>query len=583
MPTTVTVNGTITFDSVPSVAGIGLDYLNTQPKPARGVTVELLNGANVLASTTTDSAGGYSFAAAPRLDVSLRVRAELIRVGTPAWTFTVLDNVSGDALYTLEGAVFNTGTANSTRDLRAASGWDGSRYGGTRSAAPFAILDTVYDAVQLVLGASPDTSFPPLQLHWSTANVTSFGANGIPDLDTGEIGNSFFRPGLGIVLLGAEDGDTDEYDRHVIAHEWGHYVEEVFSRSDSIGGPHTRHDQLDFRVAFGEGWGNAFSAMVTGESVYRDSFGPSQSGSFAFDIEGPLSSAQGNQNPGWYSEESVQELIYDLFDSNVDLIRNSSVADNVALGFAPLYAALAGPQKTTSALTSVFPFVDALRTQRPADAPLIDDVVTAQNITQVADVYGTSETHFGNPPTADLESVYEQLTVNDPTPLRVCSLDDYRSTFTGSTNKLGSQAVRPLCGGQRGLAHRDRASRCSSERRGRPRYGSAPGGANHYLQRRAEQHVQHGRAARLFRDVLPESRSGRPCARGLRMDQHQHGHRRVPADRPHVLRRDGDAALSGPAPRALAVRARRSGRRRARSVLHSRAPPAPRPRASRFA
>lgn len=438
-PATVTVSGTITFDFVPAVAGIGLDYLNTHPVPARGVTVQLLAGTNVLASTTTDAAGAYSFTAASNLDVSLRARAELLRVGTPSWTFTVVDNANDDALYALDGGAFNTGSANSTRDLRAASGWDGSRYGGARSAAPFAILDVVYDAVQLVLGAAPTLNFPALELHWSTSNVPSFGSNGIPDLDTGELGTSFFRRGIGIYLLGAEDSDTDEYDRHVIAHEWAHYFEAEFSRSDSIGGPHTRHDQLDFRVAFGEGWGNALSAMVTGQSVYRDSFGPSQARTFGFDVEGPLSAAQGNHNPGWYSEESIQEILFDLFDSHVDLIRDTLVADNVALGFAPLYAVLTGPQRVTGALTSVFPFIDALRAQHPADAPLIDDLVKAQNITLITDAYGSAETNFGNPTSADLQSVYDTLTVNNPTPVRVCSLDDYRSAFTGSTNKLGSR------------------------------------------------------------------------------------------------------------------------------------------------
>src|SRR5690606_9356664 len=104
-----------------------------------------------------------------------------------------------------------------------------------------------------------------------------------------------------IYLLGAEGKDTDEYDRHVIAHEWGHYFEHNFSRSDSIGGPHTRHDQLDMRVAFGEGFGNALSAMITGSSVYRDVVGPNQAHSFQFDVEGPLP-FDGNDNPGWYSE-----------------------------------------------------------------------------------------------------------------------------------------------------------------------------------------------------------------------------------------------------------------------------------------
>jgi hypothetical protein len=434
----ITVAGTITFDSVPAVAGRGLDYSATQAKPARGVTVELVSGDAVLASATTDSSGGYSFTAPQSRDVMLRARAEMMRVGAPSWTFTVVDNLHADTLYTLESAAFNTGTASSIRNLHAASGWDGSHYGAARAAAPFAILDTVYDAVQLVLTAAPALSFPPLVLHWSTANAPTLGANDTPDLDTGEIGTSFFRLGLGIYLLGAEDDDTDEYDRHVIAHEWGHYFEGVFSRSDSIGGPHTRHDQLDFRVAFGEGWGNAFSAMVTGESVYRDSFGPHQASTFAFDVEGPLPAGQGNRNPGWYSEESVQEILYDLYDSKVDLIRNTLVADNIALGFAPLFDALVGPQRTSVALTGIFPLIDALRDERPADAPLIDAIVTAQNIAPITDAYGTAETHFGNPSSQDLQSVYDEISVNGPA-VQVCSLDDYSSAFTGSTNKLGSR------------------------------------------------------------------------------------------------------------------------------------------------
>jgi hypothetical protein len=104
-----------------------------------------------------------------------------------------------------------------------------------------------------------------------------------------------------------------------------------------------------------------------------------------------------------------------------------------------LYAVLTGPQQATAALTSVFPFIDALRARHPAEAPLIDDIVQAQNIAPITDAYGSAEGNFGNPASADLQSVYDTLTVNHPTPVRVCSLDDYRSAFTGSTNKLGSR------------------------------------------------------------------------------------------------------------------------------------------------
>ena len=42
------------------------------------------------------------------------------------------------------------GANGATRDLHAASGWGGSSYTSARDAAPFAILDTVYDAMQFV-------------------------------------------------------------------------------------------------------------------------------------------------------------------------------------------------------------------------------------------------------------------------------------------------------------------------------------------------------------------------------------------------------------------------------------------------
>jgi hypothetical protein len=438
----VTISGKVTFDLVPSVPGLGLDYARTVPKPARGVSVELRSGATVLATTVTDAAGAYSFSVAPNLDVALRVRAEMVQTGTPGWDFRVLDNTEGDALYVLAGTVFNTGTADATRDLNAPSGWGGASYTGPRSAAPFAILDVVYDAVGLVRTAAPSTTFPPLRLYWSTSNRPAMGANGAPDPATGEIGTSFFTTqapgGAGIFLLGAANDDTDEYDRHVIAHEWGHYLETTFSRSDSIGGPHALGDQLDMRVAFGEGWGNAFSAMATASTIYADSGGTGQHFGFAFDIEGPAFPGRTNKTPGWYSEESLQELLYDLFDAHVDSGGDGSATDDLALGFGPIFAVLTGKQRTNVALTSAFPFLNGLRADRPADAGKIDALAAAQGIAKSSDDYGSAETTFGEPESSDFASVYSPLTVNGPA-VNVCSLDAFRSSATDSTNKLGSR------------------------------------------------------------------------------------------------------------------------------------------------
>jgi len=438
----VTISGKVTFDLVPSIAGFGLDYGHATPKPARGVSVELRSGAGVLQTTVTDASGGYSFSVAQGLGVSIRVRAEMVRSGTPGWDFRVVDNTSGDALYVLAGAQFNTGTADVTRDLNAPSGWDGASYTSARSAAPFAVLDVVYDSVQLVLSAQPSISFPALRLYWSPSNKPTVGASGAPDPATGEIGSSFFTTGsqtaVGIFLLGAADDDTDEYDRHVIAHEWGHYLETMFSRSDSIGGPHALGDQLDMRTAFGEGWGNAFSGMATADSIYSDSGGAGQRHGFSFDIEGPAFPGRVNPAPGWYSEESVQELLYDLFDAHIDAGGDHTAVDDVALGFGPVFAVLTDRQRTNVALTSVFPFLNGLRSDRPAEAASIDALAAAQSIAKASDDYGSAETSFGHPETGDFHKVYSQLTVGGPA-VNVCSLDSFKSNVTGSTNKLASR------------------------------------------------------------------------------------------------------------------------------------------------
>ena len=226
----------------------------------------------------------------------IRARAQMAKTdAAPTWTFSVRNNTNSDALYVLDGENFDSGAASSTRNLRATSGWGGASYTGARAAAPFAILDTVYQAKELILTAAPTAAFPELNLFWSTQNRPA--SPFCPD--DGNIGTSSYvvfgsdnldgcnRPGAdGIYVLGefSSTGDTDEFDQHVIAHEFGHYFEDRFSRSDSIGGDHGGGDRLDLRLAFGEGWGNAYSAMSLNDPAYRDSQ-QGVSSDFGFNLE----------------------------------------------------------------------------------------------------------------------------------------------------------------------------------------------------------------------------------------------------------------------------------------------------------
>ena len=203
---------------------------------------------------------------------------------------------------------------------------------GTRASAPFAILDTVYQAVQLVLSVAPNTDFPALVLDWADRQP---GRRYLLRRQLAPISTSCCRP--------TSTEDTDEFDQHVIAHEFGHYIEFNFSRADNIGGAHGLGDKLDIRVAFGEGFGYAFGAIVLDDPVTRDTFVDTSCTnsqcSSTFNVEdNPATLAHDAVPAGnfgcWCSESSVWSILWDVYDTNAD------TDDTVALGFAPIWNVL---------------------------------------------------------------------------------------------------------------------------------------------------------------------------------------------------------------------------------------------------
>lgn len=380
----IVVSGTAQYQSVPAAADGSLNYAGQTYKPIRGATVQLINPATsaTLATTFTNASGAYSFPAIanPNAALVVRVRAELQSAvaGGPATDVTVKDNTSSDALYVLDSAPVTVTAATQTVDVQAASGWGGSSYTAPRSAAPFAVLDAIYQGVQKVRGASPNQALPALQVFWSTRNTPSDG-----NLTQGQIGTSFFQSssagGLRIYLLGDAASDADEYDSPVVAHEWGHYLQTAVSRDDSVGGPHTGNDRLDMRVAFSEGFGNAFAGMALGSPRYTDSnTGPQgQLRGFVIDV-----SSNTFTNKGWYSEDSVQHLLWTWHQDS-------------RIGFAPLYSVLTGPMRTSGALVGIHHFAHRLKQAQAGAAPFIDSTVAGQSIT-VQDEWGTGEANAGN-------------------------------------------------------------------------------------------------------------------------------------------------------------------------------------------
>ena len=176
-PLPITISGKVNYEFVPPNANcFGLDFNSIETRPIRGATVQLIDAdtGSVIDSTVSSDTGDYSFAdVTASTDVRLRVRAELKRAGLPGWDVEVRDNfiagasdadvpapppLATRALYVLDGSNFNTGGANVERDLLATTGWTGTAYTQPRAAAPFAILDAIYTAVQFVLTADADAA-----------------------------------------------------------------------------------------------------------------------------------------------------------------------------------------------------------------------------------------------------------------------------------------------------------------------------------------------------------------------------------------------------------------------------------------
>lgn len=225
---------------------------------------------------------------------------------------------------------------------------------------------------------------------------------------------------MAIYLLGAENVDTDEYDESVVAHEWGHYYQAVFSRNDSLGGSHDADVPLEMTVAFSEGWGDGWQAIALGRTDYADSFGERQAQPDVFQVLGSTP-----DRPGWFSERSVATVV-------------AGLAAKVGVG--PLHQAMQD-LRGTPALTTIHAFAHALRRRDAAAADQLDTLLRAQKIVASwgSDEFGSGETNDGGLNVLDADNpghyyqpLYLPLTDDPIHPVQVCSASLY-----GNDNKHG--------------------------------------------------------------------------------------------------------------------------------------------------
>lgn len=386
---TRSLSGTVTYDFVPATITAGLDFAHAVQKPVRNAVVQVVRGTTVLATSSTNATGNYSLTFTDAGTGQLAVVALAKTAAMPV--IQVQDNTDGNAIWAI-GA--NLDATQTTQNLRATHGWTGTAFDvNTRTAAPFAILDSMYTAATAFIAVRPAATFPALPVNWSPNNVPQSGNKAQGFITTSHFSGSENAPVGMIYILGKDGVDTDEFDSHVMVHEWGHYFEHNLSRSDSPGGQHSGGEEVDPRLAFGEGYGNAIAAMLLPESMYVDTSWNTSTHAmraFGFDAEAEPNPTD-DPLPGVFSEVSVMRFLYDLFDGA------NEAHDGVALGLGPIYDVLVGPQKTNPALTTVASFITGLKAQAGVNAAAVNTLAAHYNIGLnggISDVYGTGDANF---------------------------------------------------------------------------------------------------------------------------------------------------------------------------------------------
>lgn len=304
------MEGTVRYEKVPATLA-GLRVSEAFPAPAAGVRVEAVSAAGeVLAAGFADAKGRYALALPLAAPAAVRLRA----VARTANAEVV--GVEDRRRYVVESTPVRARPGERVRvDLLAPER-------GRRSGA-FNLAVTIERANAFLRAADPGVDIPQVEVRWDTAYV----------------GGTFFRSrDRAAYINGLRSRDSDEFDDHVILHEYAHFLMAAMSREGSPGGDHGTGERLDPRLAWSEGWANFFAAAVLGDPRYVDTgvVAGRQGVRVTMDLENNLPP---RDDPGIWSEATVASLLWDWYDEG------DEVDDPAALGFRPMWEAFVSLRK----------------------------------------------------------------------------------------------------------------------------------------------------------------------------------------------------------------------------------------------
>lgn len=334
-----------------------------ETRPIRAAEVRVLDAAgNVAQCAQTDATNGTFSFTLPNTNANYTVyvnsRSFQFNGGDTYLQASVLNRPEENKFYSITATV-NPSVSTSIGTMTAEAYTSGALLG-----APFNILDMLFEANSYLrlqtgqAGSLCSASFagcrnvtlinpvPKVYAYWEKGFNPNeyFGSSS---------GLSFYLPGYSrLFILGGISGDvdssdTDHFDNSVIIHEYGHFLEDNLSKSDSPGGSHNGNKVIDPRLAWSEGWGNFFQAAVLNAAnetapKYVDTSGNIDGDPgvyFEVNLENETSlDVVLNPGEGNFREFSVTRLLWDVIDSVSDTSITRGATDNVSNHFNEIWA-----------------------------------------------------------------------------------------------------------------------------------------------------------------------------------------------------------------------------------------------------
>jgi hypothetical protein len=282
---TVAIRGQVKYEDRPPVGDGTLGPIRLLP--ARGVTVAVIDDVSkqAIGTALTSDNGVFVIHVPPTPNMIHVTAVAQSKTATRPMTVVLPNNM-----------VHGFGSASVIGDVDAVIAFTVTD--ASSAAEAFNIFDQglkTLDAVRRDLAA---TTIVPFTAIWSRGNT-----------------EGTFYGGATMYLLG-ESTDDDGYDDSVILHESGHYVEDIYGRTDSPGGQHDGRP-TNPTLAWSEGFATFWACAVQADAVYSDS---NAGGGFFSNIDTDVTKAVATSNLGqMVAEGMISEILWDLGDSKSKL------------------------------------------------------------------------------------------------------------------------------------------------------------------------------------------------------------------------------------------------------------------------